>query len=119
MVIASKYEEIYPPVVNDFVYFTDNAYTREEILQMEERMLKTLQFGVQTVSPYRFLERFFTLKNASQTERNVAQFMLEGCLIQYQMLPYRPSVLAGSALYLASKLCFSKEPWSNRMASIT
>ena len=83
MVIASKYEEIYPPVINDFVYFTDNAYKREEILQMEERMLHTLQYGIQTVSPYRFLERFFTLKNASQTEQNVALFMLEGCLIQY------------------------------------
>ena len=35
------------------------------------------------------------------------------------MIGYRPSILAASALYLASKLCFSKEPWSNRMASIT
>jgi len=32
MLIASKYEEIYPPIVSDFVYITDNAYTREEIL---------------------------------------------------------------------------------------
>jgi|Transcript_5680 transcription initiation factor TFIIIB Brf1 subunit/transcription initiation factor TFIIB len=35
------------------------------------------------------------------------------------MLAYKPSELAASSLYLASKLCFSKEPWSNRMASIT
>ena len=46
MVIASKYEEIYPPVVNDFVYFTDNAYTRDEILMMEKSILETLHFGV-------------------------------------------------------------------------
>jgi len=52
-------------------------------------------------------------------EQNFAIFMLEGSLIQYPMLVYKPSVLAASALYLASKLCFSKEPWSNRMASIT
>jgi len=26
MLIASKYEEIYPPTVKDFVYITDNAY---------------------------------------------------------------------------------------------
>ena len=70
-------------------------------------------------SPYRFLERFTYLKNSSSTEKNFALFMLEGSIIQFQMLPYRPSVLAASALYLASKLCFSKEPWSNRMASIT
>jgi cyclin B len=28
MLIASKYEEIYAPEVNDFVYITDNAYTK-------------------------------------------------------------------------------------------
>lgn len=33
MLIASKYEEIYSPIVKDFVYITDNAYTREEILK--------------------------------------------------------------------------------------
>ena len=29
MLIASKYEEIYAPEVRDFVYITDNAYTKE------------------------------------------------------------------------------------------
>lgn len=28
MLIATKYEEIYGPVVDDFVYITDNAYTK-------------------------------------------------------------------------------------------
>src|SRR3569833_1886307 len=37
MLIACKYEEIYPPIVKDFVYLTDNAYTKEEILLMEIR----------------------------------------------------------------------------------
>lgn len=36
MLIACKYEEIYPPIVKDFVYITDNAYTKEEILDMEK-----------------------------------------------------------------------------------
>ena len=81
MLIASKYEEIYPPIVSDFVYITDNAYTREEILRMEERMLHTLQFGIHFTSPFRFLERFLLLKNASETEKNVALFMLEGTMI--------------------------------------
>lgn len=35
MLIASKYEEIYAPEVRDFVYITDKAYTKEEILIME------------------------------------------------------------------------------------
>lgn len=42
MLITSKYEEIYAPEVRDFVFITDNAYTREEILQMEMSILTTL-----------------------------------------------------------------------------
>ena len=39
MLIASKYEEIYAPEVRDFVYITDKAFPREEILRMEQKML--------------------------------------------------------------------------------
>ena len=28
-------QEIYPPEVKDFVYITDNAYTKDDILNME------------------------------------------------------------------------------------
>ena len=35
MLIASKYEEIYPPLLKDFVYITDNQYTADQILDME------------------------------------------------------------------------------------
>jgi len=46
MLIACKYEEIYPPIVKDFVYITDNAYTKEEILTMERSILQTLDFDI-------------------------------------------------------------------------
>lgn len=46
MLLASKYEEIYAPEVRDFVYITDKAYTREQILAMEAQMLNTLDFKV-------------------------------------------------------------------------
>jgi hypothetical protein len=39
MLIASKYEDISPPSVSDFVFVSDNAYTREEILEMEMNIL--------------------------------------------------------------------------------
>ena len=58
MLIASKYEEIYAPEVRDFVYITDKAYTKEEILKMESAILTTLDFNICQPSAYRFLERF-------------------------------------------------------------
>lgn len=50
MLIASKYEEIYPPEIKDFVYITDRAYTRDEILEMEAKILRTLEFNVTSPS---------------------------------------------------------------------
>ena len=34
MWIAAKFEEICPPEVQDFVYFTAGAYTRDELIEM-------------------------------------------------------------------------------------
>ena len=55
MLIASKYEEIYPPIVTDFVYITDNAYDKQEILEMEYNILIKLEFSLNIHSSYRFL----------------------------------------------------------------
>jgi hypothetical protein len=30
MLLASKYEEIYAPAVDEFVYISDNTYTKEQ-----------------------------------------------------------------------------------------
>lgn len=56
MLIAAKYEEIYPPELKNFVYITDNAYSRKEVLQMEYSILSKLGFDVTFPSCFRFLE---------------------------------------------------------------
>lgn len=72
MFIASKYEEIYPPTVDDFVYLTDSAYRKEDVLQMERDMLVKLDFNVHFTSAFRFLERFMQLKGSKELERNAS-----------------------------------------------
>jgi hypothetical protein len=56
--IASKYEEIYPPEVKDFMLITDRAFSVEEILDMEGDILSTLDFNIVNTTANRFLERF-------------------------------------------------------------
>jgi len=46
MLISTKYEEIYPPTVKDFVYITDNAYSKDEVLAMESEILSVLDFDI-------------------------------------------------------------------------
>jgi cyclin B len=91
MLIACKYEEIYAPEVRDFVYITDKAYTREEILQMEFHILSTLDFSISSPSSYRFLERFGKIANANSKQLCLARYLIELPLIEYRMLKHCPS----------------------------
>jgi len=46
MFAASKYEEMYAPEIQDFVYITDNAYTKRDILRTEIKVLSALCFDI-------------------------------------------------------------------------
>jgi cyclin B len=56
--IASKYEEIYPPQLKDFVDVTDKTYTKADILEMEGKIILSLDFNLTIPSSLRFLERY-------------------------------------------------------------
>jgi cyclin B len=58
MLVASKYEEIWAPEVRDFVYISDKAYGRDEILGMEKQMLNSLAFDLTVPTPFPFLARY-------------------------------------------------------------
>ena len=55
MFIASKYEEIYPPDVGEFVYITDDTYNKRQVLRMEHLVLKVLGFDLSGPSANVFL----------------------------------------------------------------
>ena len=57
MLLAAKYEETYAPEVEDFVYVTDRAYSKKDILRMEIRILATLKFELGRPLPIHFLRR--------------------------------------------------------------
>jgi hypothetical protein len=57
--LASKYEEMYVPTIDDFVFITDNTYTKAEIRRMEIKILQTLNFMFGKPIPLNFLPSFF------------------------------------------------------------
>jgi len=117
--IAAKFEEIYPPEVRDFVYITDNAYTKEDILDMEVLMLTKLQFVLccPTVAP--FLERYARINNCTEAHRHLMQYMLELCLPEIKMIKYPPSHLVAAATLLSNKLLKQHPAWPPTMVMQT
>lgn len=65
MLVACKYEEMYAPEVGDFAYITDNAFTKSQILEMEQVILRSLNFQLGRPLPLHFLRRASKVANVS------------------------------------------------------
>ncbi|KAI4388509.1 hypothetical protein MLD38_000830 [Melastoma candidum] len=112
MLLACKYEEVSVPVVDDLIIISDRAYSRKEVLDMEKMMVNTLQFNMSVPTPYVFMRRFL---KAAQSDKNLellAFFVIELCLVEYQMLEYPPSLLAATAVYTAQCTVTRTQQWS-------
>jgi cyclin B len=92
MLIAAKYEEIYPPLLKDFVYISDNNCSADQILEMEKKILFTIDFDLQLTSPYRFLERFSKLAKIDSVTFYLSQYMLELGLLDSKMNQFPSSL---------------------------
>lgn len=120
MFLASKYEELYPPEVNEFVYITDNTYSKEQILHMEKHIFKVgwcslsnylvvvfvesiykcsifhyylqcLEFQVNAPTSILFLRRFSKAANADAVTHSMAKYFIESASIDYNLSEYLPS----------------------------
>ncbi|GAQ89765.1 Cyclin B and related kinase-activating proteins [Klebsormidium nitens] len=111
MLIASKYEEIWAPEVKDFVYISDNAYDKDQILAMEKLMLNTLKFNLTVPTPYVFMCRYLKAAAADKQLETTAFFLVELCLVEYAFLRFTPSLLAAAAVHTALKT-LNRTPWS-------
>ena len=110
MLLASKYEEMYPPEVRDFVWIADNAYSRAEIIQMEGLMLATLDFNLGSPLPLHFLRRLSKATEASAEVHAVGKFLAELSLGSYALVGTCPSRIAAASISIAREM-FGSSPW--------
>jgi hypothetical protein len=50
LLLACKIEEVYIPRVNDFALATDGGYEKEQIIDMEMRIMKVLEFKLHPIT---------------------------------------------------------------------
>ncbi|TIB43067.1 hypothetical protein E3P83_00970 [Wallemia ichthyophaga] len=102
MFIAAKYEEILAPSVDEFVYMTENGYTREEILKGERIILQTLNFSVSSYSsPYTWVRRISKADDYDIQTRTLSKFIMEVALLDHRFLRARPSLTAAVGMYVS------------------
>ncbi|KAL4137290.1 hypothetical protein PRIC2_000812 [Phytophthora ramorum] len=116
MFIAAKYEEIYPPEAVDFVKITDNAYTREQVFQMEAKMLAAVGYRVTFPTAFQFMKRFLKAsRTCDDRVEHFAHYVIDRSLQEYKLIKYLPSTIAASAVHIARTQMRDSPAWSSTL----
>lgn len=116
--ISSKYEELYPPEIADFVYITDDTYTKHQVIDMEKHILKVcthiartacthtylklflisflfllqkLKFELGSPLTIHFLRRYSKAAKSDAVTHIMSKYFIELAAIDYQLCGYHPS----------------------------
>lgn len=89
--MATKYEELFPPAIGDFVFITDDTYTGREIRLMELQMLKAIDYNLSRPLPIHFLRRFSKAACAEDAHHGMSKYFLELAAMDYELASYKPS----------------------------
>ncbi|GMI89110.1 cyclin b3;1 [Hibiscus trionum] len=101
LLLASKYEDFWHPRVKDLISISAEAYTSEQMLKTEKLVLKNLKFRLNAPTPYVFMLRFIKAAQSDTKLEHLAFYLIELCLVEYEALKFKPSLLCASAIYLA------------------
>ncbi|XP_058898287.1 cyclin-A1 [Kogia breviceps] len=119
LLLASKYEEIYPPEVDEFVYITDDTYTKRQLLRMEHLLLKVLAFDLTVPTTNQFLLQYLRRQGVCVRTENLAKYVAELSLLEADpFLKYLPSLIAAAAYCLAN-YTVNRHFWPETLATFT
>ncbi|XP_019432330.1 PREDICTED: putative cyclin-B3-1 isoform X2 [Lupinus angustifolius] len=112
LLLASKYEDFWHPRVKDLISISAQSYTRDQMLGMEKLILRKLKFRLNTPTPYVFMVRFLKAAQSDKKLEHMAFFLIDLCLVEYEALAFKPSLLCASALYVARCTIQITPPWT-------
>lgn len=119
MFIAAKYEEIYPPDVGEFVYITDDTYTKTQVLRMEQLILKVLGFDLSVPTSLVFTTVYCVMNDVPDKVKHMCMYLCELSLLDAEpFLTYLPSKISAGALAL-SRYTLDLPIWSRMLETNT
>ena len=119
--IANKFEEIYIPLLSDFIKVTNNNVKEKDVLKWEYKILSSLEFEILTVSPLFFLERtHFFSQDENKEVFYFAQLLLEILFYDINFMKFKCSFRANSVYYISRKIIYNNDDvWNNKLKFFT
>lgn len=98
LLICSKFLDIHPLSVNISAELCNEIYTSNEILRMEELILKTISFNIFIPNSYNFYEIHSFINNLSISEHNKGLHYLYLTLLEYSFTQINPETISHSII---------------------
>ena len=108
LALASKIEELVFPVMDDWVWLSDNAITRDEIIQMQKRIIWVLDWETYYPTQLEFLRRNSTFGQLTDLEYRLSSYLSEIGRYHPQFCINLPSKNAAACFLLARILSIYK-----------
>ncbi|GMS78308.1 hypothetical protein PENTCL1PPCAC_483 [Pristionchus entomophagus] len=109
--VASKYDERQPPLIDDFLYVSEDAFTKEQLETMELELLNTVAFDLGAPLSYSHVRRLAKACKVDMQTLTLARYVLETSLMYYEFVPASESKIAAGAFFLALKMTDPAAEW--------
>ena len=103
LLIACKYNEVIYPKLIEFINITDKAYEIKDILNMEQKILKKLDFNILVPTSLQFYDILSKIYNFDNKQYYFGKYFMDSCLIDYDMIFFSSSIIALSCAYIVTK----------------
>ena len=107
--IASKFEDIIPPMCRDLSHFTADSSTPKDILGMEHTVLKMLGYRLSKPTAITFLRRYSKVAMTPMKSHHLAKYILELVLLSTSLSAVSPSLRAAATLFFSRSLLFPRK----------
>lgn len=114
LLLAAKYEEVYPPVLSHFAYLTGGNFDENDILSAEKFVLQVLDFELSYPNPLNFLRRISKADNYDVQSRSFGKYLLEISVVEHHLIRFPPSMHAAAAMYVA-RYIMNRPEWNSNL----
>ena len=104
LLMACKYEEMTIPGMNDFVYVSDSAFSKDDMKEMERRMISAISYDLGRPLSINFLRRYSKIVQATDVEHTLGKYLLDLTFTDHSICHLLPSYIAACASFLSRYL---------------
>ena len=124
LLIASKFEEIYPCDMDDLLYICERSYSKTDLVDCERNLLNVFKFNLAVPSVSSFLGYY--LEHFEEDDKIIGQlanYFAECSLLDFTFgATYEPSIIACACLLVAYCYIENQAPslvWNYRLVELT